>query len=55
MARKKFKIKVSKSTHWYFTIIVKKTLIYMFYHCPKKGKLELSCFFPHKRNRLIWI
>ena len=24
MARKKFKIKVPKSTHWYFTIIVKK-------------------------------
>ena len=31
MARKKFKIKVSKSTHWYFTIIVKELFFLMFF------------------------
>ena len=27
MARKKFKVKVPKSTHWYFTIIIKELII----------------------------
>jgi len=32
MARKKFKVKVPKSTHWYFTIIVKELIYLTQYH-----------------------
>jgi len=29
MTRKKFKVKVPESTHWYFTIIVKKLILFI--------------------------